>query len=257
MTVPDLSRRVKPTVHVASSADEFARLAADIVTRQLGARPDSTLALPTGATPLPLYAELARRCADGVLSFSQVHSFNLDEYVGLDPEHSASYHAYMLEHFFSKVDIDMARVQLPNGLAGDLVAECARYERAVAAAGGLDLAVVGLGVNGHLGFNEPGTPFDVRTHVTSLAPETIDHNVRYFGDRARVPRQAITMGIATILEARRVLVIATGASKAAAMRDAFERPMSADVPASVLQAHPHVTVVLDTPAATSLERLAR
>lgn len=257
MTVPDLSRRVKPTVHVAASPDEFARLGADVVTRQLGARPDSVLALPTGATPLPLYAELARRCAESALSFSEVHSFNLDEYVGLDPEHSASYHAYMLEHFFSKVDIDMARVQLPNGLASDLEAECARYERAIASVGGLDLAVVGLGVNGHLGFNEPGTPFDTRTHVTSLAPETIDHNVRYFGDRARVPRQAITMGIATIFEARRVLLLASGESKTAAVRAALEGPVSVGVPASVLQAHPHVTVVLDKDAAALLERLVR
>lgn len=257
MTAPDLSRRVKPSVQVASSTDEFARLASDVVTRQLGARPDSALALPTGATPLPLYAELARRCAESALSFSQVQSFNLDEYVGLDPEHSASYHAYMLEHFFSKVDIDIARVQLPNGLASDLDGECARYERAIASAGGLDLAVVGLGVNGHLGFNEPGTPFDVRTHVTFLAPETIDHNVRYFGDRARVPRQAITMGIATIFDARRVLLLASGEAKAVAVRAALEGPVSIEVPASVLQAHPHVTAVLDRDASAMLERFVR
>jgi glucosamine-6-phosphate deaminase len=253
----NLDRRVKPSVFLGDTAEECGKIAADVIARQLGARADSVLALPTGATPLPLYAELSRRCAEGLISFAEVHSFNLDEYVGLSPENTASYHAYMLEHLFSKVDIDMANIRIPNGLATDLDEECARFERDISALGGLDLAVVGLGVNGHLGFNEPGTPFDVRTHVTALAPETVAQHVQYFGDARSVPKSAITMGTGTVLEAKRILLIATGQSKAAALKAAFEGPITTEVPASVLQAHPHVTIVIDRAAASLLEKLGK
>ncbi len=248
----NLDRRVKPTVIVAESPEAFSRVAADVITRQIGIRSDSVLALPTGATPLSLYAELARRCSENLVSFAELHSFNLDEYVGLDPEHHNSYHAYMMEHFFSKVDIDMSNVQIPNGMAPNREAECARYEREIGAVGGLDLAIIGLGANAHMGFNEPGTPFDSRTHVAELASETSDANSRYFAGMQQMPRHAITMGIGTILEARRILLMAMGITKAEAVRASLEGRVTPHVPASVLQTHPHLTVVLDRDAASRL-----
>lgn len=227
-------------------------MAADQVKRQLQARADSVLALPTGQTPVSLYAELARRCREEEMSFAEARTFNLDEFVAIPADHPASFKSYMMTHLFSHIDIDLANVRLPNGAAQHLEHECRAYERDIAAVGGIDLAIAGIGGNGHIAFNEPGTPFDARTRVINLTPETIEAHAAEFGGAQRVPRQAITMGTGTILAARRIVLLALGADKAEIVARAVDGPVTRAVPASVLQLHPNVLVILDREAAARL-----
>lgn len=216
--------------------------------------PALVLGLPTGRTPIPMYRALVKLHQDARADFSQATTFNLDEFVGLAPTHPGSYRAFMERHLFSHVNIDRARVHLPRGDARHPREEAARYDAAIAAAGGLDIAVLGIGANGHIGFNEPSDALPARTNLVTLTKGSRAGNASAFGGQiSRVPKQAISMGVGTILSARHVLLIATGAGKAAIVRKALEGPITTRVPASLLQLHPRAVVVLDRAAAAQLK----
>lgn len=242
-------------VIVQPDAAAVAQLAARIFERQLQRKPASVLGLATGSTPLGLYRELIALHGAGRIDFSHARSFNLDEYLGLDPDHSQSYAHFMREHLFQHVNFAPGATHLPSGLAADFEAEAARYENAIRRSGGIDLQLLGLGANGHIGFNEPSSSLTSRTRIKTLAPQTIEDNARFFGDRAHVPRHVITMGIGTIMEARHCLVLAIGPAKAEAVAQMVEGPISANWPASALQMHPSCTLMVDEAAAKSLHRI--
>jgi len=225
-------------------------VAAEIVAGKVREKPEAVFLLPTGTTPLGMYRRLVEMHHREGLSFAWANFFNLDEYLGLPPDHPASYHVYMQENFYGLVDADSARIHVPDGSAPDPQAECERYEAAIREAGGVDLCVLGIGRNGHIGFNEPGAPFDSRTRVVRLAESTRRVNASDFeGDRA--PERAITVGMATIFESREVLILASGANKAHAVAAALQGEFSEAVPASMLQRHPNATFLLDRDAASA------
>lgn len=236
-------------------ADEQAAIerAADIVDRALRNTPAAVLGLATGGTMLPLYRMLAQRHRDNGLSFAKTTSFNLDEYIGLAPDHPCSYHHYMQEALFRHVDIDPARTHLPKGDAADPQAASLDYEALIEAAGGIDLQLLGIGQNGHIGFNEPTSSLGSRTRIKTLTTSTRRANQRYFASFEETPRYAITTGIATILASRKCLLIATGQAKAEAVANMVEGSLSAACPASALQLHPHATIILDKAAASALK----
>jgi glucosamine-6-phosphate deaminase len=222
--------------------------AAELVTDALRSKPDLVLGLPAGRTPLGMYQELARVYREQQLNFSQVRTFNLDEYLGLPSSHPKSYHTYMQRQFFDHVNVAPENIHIPDGSPGiDGQAESVAYENAIADAGGIDLLIVGVGANGHIGFNEPGSSFDSRTRVMDLAPETILNAQQDFGAEPG-PTRAITMGIGTMLEARRILLIASGSSKADAVERTLRGPVTESFPASVLRLHPKVVVMVDEAA---------
>jgi glucosamine-6-phosphate deaminase len=230
----------------------LSRTAAELVIEAVRSRPVVTLGLPTGSTPLGMYAELAARYRDEHLDFSHIRTFNLDEYFGLPQLHPMSYHSYMWQHFFRHVNAAPPNIHIPDGSPGvDADEECERYERLLAQAGRIDLLVAGIGANAHIAFNEPGSHFDSRTRVVDLTPETIGNAQKHFGSES-APSRAITIGIANILESRRVLLLASGDAKAEAVRRALRQPVSEAVPASALQLHDDVTVLLDEAAAAGL-----
>jgi glucosamine-6-phosphate deaminase len=218
----------------------LSRTAAEIVIQAVQSKPASNLGLPTGNTPLGLYQELAQACREGRTDFSAVHTFNLDEYEGLAPGDPHRFDAYMREHFFDHVNVSSQNVHFPH--------ETPDYEKQIKDAGGIDLLVVGIGANGHIAFNEPGSSFGSKTRRVELAPETIANAQKHFG-LDPVPAGAITMGVATILDCRRILLLASGRPKAAIVHLALHGPISESVPASALRQHPDVTVILDTDAA--------
>ncbi len=238
---------------ISETYEEMSREAADVVEAVMDEIPSCVLGLATGSTPIGMYACLVKDVEAGKLSFADVTTFNLDEYVGLPGTHDQSYRYFMDENLFDAVDIDKARTNLPDGCAADLEAMCAAYEEAIEAAGGIDIQVLGLGHNGHIGFNEPADDFPVCTHPVDLTESTINANSRLFNSADEVPRQAVTMGIGTIMKARKVIVVANGAGKADIVKRAFTGPVVPQVPASVLQLHPDVTVVLDAEAASKLD----
>jgi glucosamine-6-phosphate deaminase len=226
----------------------LSQTAAELVIKAVRANADLTLGLPTGSTPLGMYEELVKTYRDEHLDFSRLRTFNLDEYVGLQPDHPKSYHTYMQKHFFQQVNVLPANIHIPEGRPGtDTTAESLRYEHSIRDAGGIDLLIVGIGGNGHIAFNEPGAAFDSRTRVVDLAPETMVNARRHFGSEP-VPSKAITMGIGTIRDARRVVLLASGGEKADAVERALRGPVSVTVPASALQLHPRVIVILDEAA---------
>jgi glucosamine-6-phosphate deaminase len=229
-----------------------ARLAAGIIDRELRANPSLVLGLATGATMEAVYADLAHRHRDNGLDFSLCRTFNLDEYVGLPADDPHSYRAFMQTRLFARVNIDPRNAHLPNGVAKDLRAECDAYEKKIRASGGIDLQLLGIGRAGHIGFNEPLSALMSRTRDKSLTPETLEQNARYFDRPEDMPRRALTMGVGTILDARRLLVLVTGAEKASVLAKAVEGPITAMVTASALQLHPRCTVVVDEAAATRL-----
>lgn len=235
---------IQPTPEAASA------VAARIIARRLREKPDAVLGLATGSTPLLLYRELITLRLD----WSRVRTFNLDEYVGLPAEHPQSYHAFMWEHLFRHVNIAPERVHIPDGMAADIPAFCAEYERRIREAGGIDMQILGVGRDGHIGFNEPSSSLASRTRIKTLTPETIRDNARFFGSEAAVPPHVITMGIGTILEARQVILLAFGEGKASAIAAAVEGPVTAMNPASALQLHPRVKVCLDGAAASRLQK---
>jgi glucosamine-6-phosphate deaminase len=238
-------------VIVLASPAQVCLRAAGMVARLLRANPAAVLGLPTGNTPRGLYAELGRRHGAEGLSFARASAFALDDYVGVAPDHPGGFRRYLEETLYRHVDLPPDRAHFPDGRAQDLSAAGARYEAEIAAAGGLDLVLLGLGADGHIAFNEPTSSFGSRTRVKTLAEETRAANQMAFGADP-VPRHAITVGIATILEARRCLLLAFGAAKSSAVAQMIEGPLTARVPASALQLHPRATILVDEAAATAL-----
>lgn len=239
---------IKPTV--AEAQQETAR----ILRRQIQQKPDSVLGLATGSTPIDVYAALVEMHRGGELDFSRVATFNLDEYVGLPPEHPCSYREFMRLHLFSKVNIDPRNIHFPNGLAKDIPAHCVEYEEAIIRAGGIDLQLLGIGREGHIGFNEPTSSLASRTRIKTLTPQTLKDNAKGFGSPDKVPHHVITMGVGTIMDTRQCLLLATGEAKAEAIERMAEGPITADLPASILQMHPVCKVVIDEAAASRLKR---
>ena len=232
---------------------DMSRKAANIISAQVIMKPDCVLGLATGGTPVGTYEKLVERYNEGDLDFSEVTSVNLDEYRGLPKEHPQSYWYFMNENLFSKVNIDPAKTNLPDGTNLDTAAECARYNGIIHKLGGIDLQLLGIGPNGHIGFNEPGEAFELETHCIDLAPTTIEANKRFFdGNEALVPKQAYTMGIKTIMQARKVLVVANGKAKAQAVKDAVTGPVTPACPGSILQLHPDCILVADEEALSLL-----
>lgn len=243
-------------VIIQPDADAASETAARLFARQLREKPASVLGLATGGTPLRLYRRLAEAHVRDGLDFSAAATFNLDEYMGLGPEHPASYRRFMEEHLFSRVNLAPSHCHVPDGLAADIPAQCAAYEEAIRAAGGIDLQLLGLGTDGHLGFNEPGSSFASRTRLKTLTARTREDNRRHFPADEPVPHHVITMGLGTIMDSRMCLLLAFGAAKAQAVRLVVEGPVSASVPGSILQFHPRVKILLDEEAASQLERTA-
>ncbi|MFP8966438.1 glucosamine-6-phosphate deaminase [Pokkaliibacter sp. CJK22405] len=239
-------------VIIVESPQAVAQCAADLVCQQLRQHPDSVLGLATGSTPVALYQALIQRYRSNQLSLSQTTSFNLDEYVGLPPSHPQSYRHFMEEQLFRHTDIDPGKTHVPDGMS-DTEQSASAYEQAISDAGGIDLQILGIGQNGHIGFNEPGSSLSSRTRVKTLTPSTLEANRRFFADDEFQPHLAITMGIGTILDCRQVLLLATGKAKAEAIRRCVEGPLSAACPASSLQLHQHATVLVDADAASGLE----
>ncbi len=241
-------------VIILPDAAAIGAVAADAIEALLHRKPDAVLGLATGSSPLSIYDELATRRGAGRLSFRQVRGFTLDEYVGLPADHPERYRNVIDTVFVDRVDFAAGAVQGPDGLAADIPAACAAYETAIADAGGVDLQILGIGTDGHIGFNEPGSSLASRTRIKTLTEQTRRDNARFFGDDIdAVPTHCLTQGLGTILDARHVVLVATGRSKAEAVHHLVEGAVSAMWPASVLQHHPHVTVLLDDAAARRLQ----
>ena len=240
-------------VRVFRTAEDAAHAAAAALAAQVARKAASVLGLPTGRTSLEVYEELARLHEAGAVDFSRAHTFNLDEFVGLRSNDKRSYCAFMQKHLFTRINLPSGHVHFLNGAAPDHARECERYEREIAGLGGMDLLLLGLGANAHVGFNEPARALHARSHRTRLAIATRRANASLFGGRIdRVPREALTMGIGTLLEARAIVLIATGRQKALAVASMFDGRVSAERPASVLQLHSNVEVILDLSAAEKL-----
>ncbi len=240
-------------VIIQPNPESAAGLVARVVARELRANPNLVLGLATGQTMERVYRHLVRMHQEEKLDFSLCRTFNLDEYVGLFPSDPGSYRHYMQHHLFSHVNIDARNTHLPNGMARDLDAECLAYEATITRCGGIDVQLLGIGKAGHIGFNEPLSALRSRTRVKALTPTTIKQNAPFFGGEDRMPRRAITMGVGTIIEARRCLLLATGSSKATVIAQAVEGPITSMVSGSALQLHPRCTVVVDDEAAASLK----
>lgn len=240
-------------VIIVGSREDAGALAADEIARLIRARPDTVLGLATGSTPLPVYRALRPRLAG--VDVSRVRGFALDEYVGLDPEHPQSYRSVIAREVVAPLGLDPTRVRVPDGAPDGIEHAGADYEAAIEAAGGVDLQILGIGTDGHIGFNEPGSSFASLTRVKTLTRQTREDNARFFDDIDDVPRHCITQGLGTILRARHLLLLAFGAGKADAIARAVEGPVTAMLPGSAVQLHPHATVIVDEAAAGRL-RLA-
>src|SRR5918995_6577030 len=241
-------------VVIGATPDEAGKLAADAIEAFVRQRPEAVLGVATGSSPLIIYEELGRRVAQGSLSFAKARAFMLDEYVGLPADHPQRYLSVIRDEFVDKVDMDPAQVLGPDGSAADLLDACEAYERAMAEAGGVDLQILGIGTDGHIAFNEPGSSLASRTRIKTLTEQTRVDNARFFdNDIDQVPHHVITQGIGTILEARHPVLLATGEGKADAVAATVEGPVAAVCPASALQLHPHATVVIDDAAASKLK----
>ncbi len=240
-------------VIVVADPDEAAQIAADTIEDLIARKPAAVIGLATGSSPVKTYAELIERHEAGRLSFAATSAFLLDEYIGLPPEHPETYDNFIRRHFTDHNDIDPTRVSGPDGTAIDIVAACAAYEQAIIDSGGIDLQLLGIGADGHVGFNEPISSLGSRTRVKTLTRQTRADNARFFDSVEQVPRHVITQGIATILDARHLVLIATGPNKAAPIAQAVEGPLAAIVPGSAIQLHPHATVIVDSDAAELLK----
>ncbi len=231
----------------------MSRQVANIISAQVIVKPTSVLGLATGSSPIGTYKQLVEWYNKGDVSFKQVKTVNLDEYVGLPTSHPESYRYFMNHHFFDHVDIDKENTNVPDGLAADLDAFCAQYDQRMEEMGGVDLQLLGMGHNGHIGFNEPGNVFDLGTHVAELQPITLQANARFFdNDVSKVPTHAISMGIKNIMHARKIVVVVSGEEKADAVYKSFRGPVTPEVPGSILQLHPDVILVGDKAALSKL-----
>lgn len=238
--------------HIYKNADEIGKATAMIISSQILKKKNSVLGLATGSTPLPVYQHMVHFYQKGLVDFSQTTTYNLDEYCNLPPEHEQSYFFFMMDNLFRHINIPKENIHIPNGLADDIAAECKNYDAAIEKAGGIDLQLLGIGPNGHIAFNEPGDSYVYATHRTALTESTIEANKRFFPSADDVPRYALTMGIGSIMKARSILLLATGASKAEAVRDMLLKDPSPACPASILQFHPNATIMLDEEAASLL-----
>ena len=239
---------------ICETYGEMSKLAARMIERQLLKKPSSVLGLATGSTPVGLYEELVRLHRERGLDFSKVITFNLDEYLDLPPWHEQSYRYFMEHHLFKHINLDPKNIHVPYGHAEDVEEFCDWYEAEMRRAGGIDIQILGIGADGHIAFNEPGSSLGSRTRLKTLTKQTIEDNARFFAKAEEVPRFAITMGVGTILEAREIIMVANGAKKAAIVAEALEGPVTAQVSASVLQMHAHVTVILDRESGAKLKR---
>ena len=239
-------------VYLTNDYQDMSRKAANIISSHVTLNPNCVLGLATGSTPIGMYKLLVERYQAGDLDFSQVKSVNLDEYVGLAPTHDQSYRYFMQTNLFDHVNIDGKNTNVPDGLAADPEAECERYNQVIRDLGGIDIQVLGMGHNGHIGFNEPADNFELETHVVDLQESTIQANSRFFASRDDVPRKAMTMGIKSIMMARQILVVVSGEDKADIVKKAFAGPVTPHVPASILQMHPNVILVGDKAALSKL-----
>ncbi len=239
-------------VLVFKNEAEVGKAAGMIVASEIIRKPDCVLGLATGSTPIPTYQEMIRMNREGILDFSKVRSYNLDEYIGLAPDHVCSYRRFMNEQLFDHINIDKANTHVPCGIGADHEADARAYDEAVEAAGGIDLQILGIGHDGHIGFNEPGDEFVSGTNIVTLTDMTIDANTRFFEKREDVPRQAITLGNRNIMAAKHIILLATGKGKAKAIASAIKGNITPKMPASLLQVHPNVQFLLDEEAASLL-----
>ena len=231
---------------VCDSYEEICRFAADIFTQTLKEKPDSVLGFATGSTPIGLYDELAKRYENGEIDFSKARSFNLDEYYPIDPAHPQSYNSFMQQYLFGK--INLAKSSLLNGSAADPIAECAKYDAEIETSGGIDLQLLGIGVNGHIAFIEPAPFYPLGTSLIELAEDTLVANSRFFGEGETQPVTALSVGLSAIFKTKRIIMLVTGASKAKVIKKLFEGVIHTDMPASLLHLHPDVTVIVDKAA---------
>lgn len=239
-------------IHVFDNYEQMSIKAASIVSSQVILKNNSVLGLATGSTPEGMYRELVQVNREGLVDFSEVVTFNLDEYLGLSPDHPQSYHYYMHQHFFNHVNVPRKNIHIPLGETGNAEEFCRQYDRKILDAGGIDIQVLGIGVNGHIGFNEPARKLNKHTHVVDLEEETIKSNSRFFDSEDEVPRQAVTMGMGPIMHAGKIMLLACGENKARAIRETISGVINPEVPASLLQLHRDVIFILDHEAASLL-----
>jgi glucosamine-6-phosphate deaminase len=245
---------MKMRVIICKDYEEMSRRAANIVSGQIFIKPDSVLGLATGNTPIGLYRELVRMHKEEGLDFSEVSSFNLDEYVGLPADDVNSYHYYMNENLFKHINMRKENINIPDGMAKDMEKECLCYEEKIKAIGGIDLQVLGIGNNAHIGFNEPDIKFEAMTHKVKLEENTLQANARFFGGIDNMPKYAVSMGIRTIMHARKIVLMANGRGKSEAVSKALYGDIKPDIPASILQLHKDVTVIIDRECAEFLRK---
>lgn len=234
---------------VVKNYEDIGKKAAEILEKQVMSKPNSVLGLATGATPLGMYKELIKKYKENNIDFSKVKTFNLDEYYGIQQGNSQSYYFYMINNFFKFININIDNISIPDGTAADVKQECINYDKKIKEAGGIDIQILGIGVNGHIGFNEPNDSFEAYTHLVNLDKKTIESNSRYFNSVGEVPVKAISMGIKTILQSRKIILLASGEEKAEAIYNAINGKISPKLPASILQMHNDVTIILDKNAA--------
>ena len=239
---------------IKKNYEEMSKEAARVVKERLLEKPDLVLGLATGSTPLGLYRELARMHKEEGLSFKKARTFNLDEYYGLSPEHPQSYHYFMNANLFSQIDIDLVNIHIPDGLAKNVGKYCLEYEEKIEKCGGIDLQILGIGGDGHIGFNEPGSSLASRTRIKTLDEQTVKDNSRFFKSIDEVPKYAITMGVGTVIDAKEIILLASGKSKSRIIARAIEGPVTSQITTSMLQIHPRVITILDEDASSSLKR---
>ncbi|SKA76169.1 glucosamine-6-phosphate deaminase [Caloramator quimbayensis] len=241
-------------ISVVSNYDEMSNLAAEYIVNQINIKRESVLGLATGSTPLGMYKKLIEYYKAGKVDFSKVTTFNLDEYIGLDKENEQSYIYFMKNNLFNHINIKEENVFIPDGTAKDAKAECERYNKFLEKLGPIDIQILGIGVNGHIGFNEPSKDLTLRTHVTDLTEDTRKANSRFFDDISKVPQRAITMGIGDIMRAEKIILLASGKSKAPIIKHMVESGVSTFIPASILKLHKNVEIIADSDAASLIEK---
>jgi len=237
---------------IVNNKEEMGKKAASLISSQIILKPDSVLGLATGGTPLGMYKELINLFNKKEIDFKLVKTFNLDEYYGIGKDNDQSYYYYMINNLFKFIDIPEKNINIPDGSAKDILEECSRYEKSIKQAGGIDIQVLGIGTNGHIGFNEPDVNFEAQTHLVKLEESTIQANSIYFKTKEEVPTTAVSMGIKTIMNSRKIVLLANGISKADAVYGLINGKINPNLPASILQLHPDVTLILDKDAASKL-----